>query len=350
MDLSIVIINWNTKNLLLQCLEAVYQMAGAVETEVFVVDNGSADGSGTALKERFPGVTLIENQINLGFAKANNQALSLSKGDYLLLLNPDTRVKTGAIERLVSFMEDHSEAGAAGPQLLHPDGTKQNSIANFPSLATELLNKRFLRWLFPKKFPGKEKDYREPLEVDSVIGACMMVRRDAMEQVGLLDEDYFLFLEETDWCYRLKKAGWKIYHIPQAEVYHFQGKSAETNVEMAKIEYYRSRYRFFRKHYGNVRCALLALGLAIKLGIEFLSMLFGCVVTLFMLKKVRRRLSIRGHLLWWHLKFFPEDMGLRPKNEIQNPNIETPAFRPRSRTINRPRAGQAGETNPNSQS
>lgn len=164
MDLSIVIVNWNTKNLLLQCLEAVYQTAGAVETEVFVVDNGSADGSGTAVKERFPGVTLNENQINLGFAKANNQALSLSKGDYLLLLNPDTQVKTGAIERLFSFMEGHSDVGAAGPQLLHPDGTKQNSVANFPSLATELLNKRFLRWLFPKNIRERRGITENPLK------------------------------------------------------------------------------------------------------------------------------------------------------------------------------------------
>jgi GT2 family glycosyltransferase len=310
MDLSIVIVNWNTKNLLLQCLEAVYQTAGAVETEVFVVDNGSADGSGTAVKERFPGVTLNENQINLGFAKANNQALSLSKGDYLLLLNPDTQVKTGAIERLFSFMEGHSDVGAAGPQLLHPDGTKQNSVANFPSLATELLNKRFLRWLFPKKYPGKERDYREPLEVDSVIGACMMVRRDAMEQVGLLDEDYFLFLEETDWCYRLKKAGWKIYHVPQAEVYHFQGKGVEMEKKRAKVEYYRSLYHFFKKNRGGLQQSILFVGLIIRLLIELILMTIACSFTLFMIKKRRRRLSIYAYLTEWYLKICPKGMGL----------------------------------------
>jgi GT2 family glycosyltransferase len=192
-------------------------------------------------------VTFIQNQKNVGFAVANNQALRLSKGDYLLLLNPDTRVKEGSIEGLVSFMESSSEAGVAGAQLLNDDGSKQNSIANFPSLATELLNKSLLRWLFPKQFPGKERDYSNPVEVDSVIGACMMVRRKALDQVGLLDEDYFLFLEETDWCYRMKRAGWKIYHVPQAEVYHFQGKSTEADRKRAKVEYYRSRYHFFKK-------------------------------------------------------------------------------------------------------
>jgi GT2 family glycosyltransferase len=311
MDLSIVIVNWNTKNLLLQCLEAVYQPAGAVEKEVFVVDNGSADGSQTAVRERFPGVTLIENQANLGFAKANNQALGRSRGDYLLLLNPDTRVEAGAIEKLLSFMEGHREAGAAGPQLLHPDGTKQNSIANFPSLATELLNKRFLRWLFPKKFPGKERDYRKPLEVDSVIGACMMVRREAMEQVGLLDEDYFLFLEETDWCYRFKKAGWKIYHVPQAKVYHFQGKGVEREKKRARIEYYRSRALFFKKNRGRVQCFILLIGSMLRLGVGLFLMTVVCCFSLFSVKKWINKLWIYTFITWWYLKGCPEEMGLK---------------------------------------
>jgi len=311
MDLSIIIVNWNTKNLLLQCLEAVDQTAGTVTTEIFVVDNRSADGSGTAVKERFPGVTLIENRVNLGFAKANNQALSLAKGDYLLLLNPDTRAEVGAIERLFYFMKAHPEAGAAGPQLLHPDGTKQNSIANFPSLATELLNKRFLRWLFPKEFPGKEKDYREPLEVDSVIGACMMVRREAMEQVGLLDENYFLFLEETDWCYRLKKAGWKIYHVPQAEVYHFQGKGVEMEKKRARIEYYRSRALFFKKNRGRLHWLILLIGSMVRLGVELFLMAMLCCFSLFSVKKWINKLSIYTFIAWWYLKGCPEEMGLR---------------------------------------
>ena len=215
-------------------------------SEVILVDNGSQDGGRIEVKRAFPSVHIIENEKNLGFAKAVNQGLQKASGRYVLLLNPDTQMKDGAIERLVSFMDAHSDVGVAGAQLLNADGSKQNSIANFPSLATELFNKSLLRWLFPKKFPGKERDYPEPVEVDSVIGACMVVRRKAMEQVGLLDEDYFLFLEETDWCYRMKRAGWKIYHVPQAEVYHFQGKSAETAKKRAKVEFYRSRYHFFK--------------------------------------------------------------------------------------------------------
>jgi GT2 family glycosyltransferase len=177
----------------------------------------------------------------MGFAKAVNQGLQRASGRYILLLNPDTQMKGGAIGRLVSFMDSHLDTGVARAQLLNSNGSKQNSIANFPSLATELLNKNLLRWLSPERFPGKERIYSEPMNVDSVIGACMMVRREAMDRVGLLDEDYFLFLEETDWCYRMKRAGWKIYHVPDAEVYHFQGKSAEVEKKRARVEYFRSR-------------------------------------------------------------------------------------------------------------
>jgi hypothetical protein len=312
MDLSIIIVNWNTKKLLLQCLESVYQTMKRIEMEVFVVDNGSIDGSIAATKKRFPEVKFIQNEMNLGFARANNQALNLAKGRYLLLLNPDTQVKNGAIERLISFMDIHPEAGGAGAQLLNSDGSRQNSIANFPSLPTELLNKSLLRWLFPKAFPGKERNYLEPIEVDSVIGACMIIRRDAIEQVGLLDEDYFLFLEETDWCYRIKGAGWKIYHVPQAEIYHFQGKGVEVEKKKARVEYYRSRYHFFKKNKGRLQWLILLIGLVIRLWTELIFMAIACFFSFFTIKKWRRRLSIYAYLMLWHLKGCPKGMGLKP--------------------------------------
>jgi hypothetical protein len=320
-DLSVTIVNWNAEDLLIQCLESINQMMPEIKKEVFVVDNGSVNEMTTMIKERFPEVHLIQNQRNVGFAKANNQAFRLSKGKYLLLLNPDTKVNEGAIERLLSFMEVHSEAGVAGGQLLNGDGSKQNSIANFPSLATELLNKSLLRRLFPKKFPGKERNYSEPVEVDSVIGACMMVRRTALEQVGLLDEDYFLFLEETDWCYRMKRAGWKVYHIPQAEVYHFQGKSAGTARKRARVEFYRSRYHFFKKNRGHFQRSALLVGLMIRLGVELVAITLGSLVTLFMIKDWREKLSIYAYLLWWHLRLCPKGMGLENEStKLQAPN------------------------------
>jgi len=315
-DLSIIVINWNTKEDLLHCLESIFKMGTGIQREVIVVDNGSRDGSGVEVKKAFPTVHLIQNDRNIGFAKATNQGFKNSSGRYVLLLNPDTQVKHGAIEQLVSFMDTHLEAGVAGAQLLNSDGSKQNSIANFPSLATELFNKSLLRWLFPKRFPGKEKDYPEPIEVDSVIGACMMVRQEAIEQVGLLDEDYFLFLEETDWCYRMKKAGWKIYHVPQAEVYHFQGKSAEGERKRAKVEYYRSRHHFFKKNRGTWQWFILLIGLTIKLMVEFVFTGIANLFTFFAVQKWKKRFSVYAYLLWWHLRFCPEGMGL--KNEMVN--------------------------------
>jgi hypothetical protein len=315
MDLSVIIVNWNTKDLLCQCIDSLTQTLKKMDTEIFVVDNGSTDGSVAAIREKFPRVRLVENQVNLGFARANNQAISLSSGEYLLFLNPDTRVKDEAIPTMLSFMSSHAKAGLVGAQLLNADGSKQNSIANFPSLATELLNKSLLRWLFPEKFPGKERDYPGPVEVDSVIGACMLVRRETVEQVGLLDEGYFLFLEETDWCYRMKKAGWEIYHIPGAKLLHFQGKSAEVEKAKARIEYYRSLYHYFRKNRGSFQTSALSVGLIIKLLVELVFATIACMVTLFMVKRRRTKLSTYLYLMWWHLRLCPETMGLRPKKE-----------------------------------
>jgi len=319
--LSIIIVSWNTKEYLLSCLRSIFEEEGGAFREVIVADNGSQDGSGREVKKAFPLVHLIQNEKNLGFAKAVNQGLQKASGKYALLLNPDTRVKPGAIERLISFMEVHPDVGVSGAQLLKSNGSKQDSIANFPSLATELLNKNLLRWLSPRKFPGKERIYSEPIDVDSVIGACMMVRREAWEQVGLLDEDYFLFLEETDWCYRMKKAGWEIYHVPDAKVYHFQGKSAQKEKKRARVEYFRSRYHFFKKNRGNLQWFLLFVGVVIRLGFELLAMTAASLVTLFAVKGWRRKLGMYSYLFWWHVRFCPEGMGLKNEStKLQVPN------------------------------
>ena len=309
--LSIIIVSWNTREYLLSCLKSIFDEEETEGWEVVVVDNGSGDGSGSEVKKAFSLVHLIQNETNRGFAGAVNQGLQKASGRYLLLLNPDTRVRKGAIERLISFMDAHPKAGIAGAQLLNSDGSKQNSISNFPSLATELLNKSLLRWLFPKDFPGKERNYVEAIEVDSVIGACMMARREAIEQVGLLDEDYFLFLEETDWCYRMKRAGWEIYHVPQAEVYHFQGKSAEKDKKRARVEYHSSRYHFLKKNRGNFQWFLLLVGGFTRLGIELTALTVVCLLTCFTVKRWRQKLSIYAYLMGWHLRLCPLEMGLR---------------------------------------
>jgi len=317
MDVSVIIVNWNTKDLLLNCITSVYDTGGGVEDEVIVVDNGSSDGSGQAVKETFPQVTLIQNAENRGFAKANNQALSVATGRYVLLLNSDAMLTKGALKGLLDFMDKTPRAGITACQYLNQDGSKQNSFDNFPTLATELLNKALLRMVFPQKYPSKKKEYHEPMEVESVIGACMMVRVEAMKQVGALDEDYFFFMEETDWCFRMQKAGWKIFHLPQIKVCHLQGQSKEKNPAKAWIEYYRSSYLFFKKHRSVVSYFTLRVMSVCKLVINLLLVLLGLSITLGLEKGLKRRLRIYSGLLLWHLKLCPVSMGLKELNKIK---------------------------------
>ena len=194
MTVSIVIVNYNTRDLLIDCLDSIYENLGGVAFDVWVVDNGSTDESPDAVRERYPQVILIENSYNLGFARANNQALRAVEGRYVVLLNSDTRLTPGAIETMVRFMDESPSVGVCGPQLLNEDGSLQNSIATIPTLATELLNKAILRRLFPDRYPGKEHRIDEPMEVESIVGACMVVRKETIDDVGLLDEDFFFFL------------------------------------------------------------------------------------------------------------------------------------------------------------
>ncbi len=313
-ELSIVIVNWNTRDILLNCLASVYETVGSTlgdGLEVWVVDNGSTDGSAAAVKERFSRVRLIENTTNLGFARANNQALRRAGGRYVVLLNSDTVVTHGAFEEMMGFMDRTPGAAVCGPQLLNEDGTRQNSIANAPTLATELLNKSLLRRLSPGRYPGKELDIKGPIEVESVIGACMVVRKEAMDRVGLLDEDYFFFLEETDWCERMRKDGWKVFHLPDARVYHLQGASAGKVNVRARVEYWRSRYTFFAKHRSAAARAALRAGLLAKLLMNMPASVLHNVLTLFTSAKARGRLNLNATLVAWHILGCPKRWGLK---------------------------------------
>lgn len=311
MDLSFIIVNWNTKRLLVGCLQSIKSTVINLTYEVIVLDNGSLDDSVKTVRERFPEVKVIENKQNLGFAKANNIGLSMMRGKYAVLLNTDTILKEKAIKNVVDFMDKNAEVGICGVQLLNEDGSRQNSIANIPNLMTELTNKSLLRRLFPKIYLGKGHRFSEPVEVESVIGACMVVRRDAIEKIGYLDEDYFFFLEETDWCLRFRKNGWKVFHNPHAEVFHLQGQTAKTVLIGARIEYWRSRYLFFRKHKSVVEQAVLMAGLLLKLSVDLiLSFLYG-VGTLFVNNRVRGKIKLYSTLILWHLRGRPGSWGLR---------------------------------------
>ncbi len=303
MDISFVIVNWNTKGLLLECLKSIYNTAANMNFEVWLVDNASADGSVNAVRKAYPEVHIIENSKNLGFAAANNLAFTRMSGRYAVLINTDARLQHGAIKSLFDFMEDMPESAIACGQLLNEDGTKQNSIAPFPSLLSLITNESLLRLLFPQKYPSKRKQYSGPIAVDSCIGACMMVRKSAMDRVGFLDERYFFFLEETDWAYRMKQAGWKIYFVPQAEIVHAQGKTVGSGVS-ARILFYRSRYQFFEKWHKKVY-PLVRLAVFSRLLANTLLNLWAVGFTLGLNGRLKKKLMVYTKLALWHMKGRP---------------------------------------------
>ncbi len=251
MDLSIIIVNWNTRNLLSSCLSSVFTQSYDRPFEVWVVDNASDDGSTQMVKDQFSQVHLIESHKNIGFAAANNQAIRRSKGRYILLLNPDTRVMPGAFEALLRFMEAHPSTGAAGARLINPDGTLQTSCYPAPSLTREfwrLFHLDELR-LFAH-YPMTRWDVNAPREVDVVQGACLVIRREALAEVESLDEDYFMYSEEVDLCLQLRRTGWDIYWVPEARVVHYGGQSTgQVSAEMF-LQLYKSKILYFRKHHG----------------------------------------------------------------------------------------------------
>lgn len=251
MYLSIVIVNWNTRDILAQCLTSIYAYPPDGEMEVFIVDNASVDHSATMVREHFPQVRLIENNENMGFAKANNQAIRQSTGRYVLLLNPDTAAHPGALETLVRFMEEHREAGAAGAHILNPDSSLQLSCYPAPTLSRELWRLFHLDALWPYgQYRMADWSMNTPREIDAALGACLILRREALDKVGLLDEDYFIYSEEIDLCYRLRRTGWHIYWVPQAKVTHYGGQSTQQVASEMFVRLYQGKVVYFRKHHG----------------------------------------------------------------------------------------------------
>lgn len=267
LDLTVVVVSWNTRDLLDRSLETLKEdlertsNSSNLVTEVFVVDNDSKDGSAAMVAEKHGWTTLIANDDNLGFAKANNQVLRQAKGRYILLLNPDTEVEKGALKTLIDFLEAHPKAGIVAPQLLNSDGSIQRSCRQFPTFTGMLFELIGLSKLFPKgskmgttfrAYKMLDWEHDDEREVDQPEGACLLLRREVLEEVGLLDEGYFMLFEEVDWCYRIKKAGWQIWFTPKARVMHHYGQSIKQVKARMILSSHRGLYRFWRKHYrGN---------------------------------------------------------------------------------------------------
>ncbi len=259
LDLSVVIVNWNTCALLAECITAVEREAAAIPHDIWVVDNGSSDDSVAMLRRDFPHVHVIESKVNLGFAGANNLAMQRSTGRYLLLLNTDAIVTPGSILALLELAERMPRAGIVGAHLLNPDGSFQASHTNFPTLWQEFLilstiGRRLRGDWYPSH--GAEAD-KGPQRVDYVEGACLLVRRDALEEVGGLDEGYFMYAEEVDWCKRMHAAGWEVWYQPAANIVHIGGASSANRKTSREADLYRSRVRYFRIHHGWLQAEVL---------------------------------------------------------------------------------------------
>ncbi len=257
MSLSIIIVNYNTEALLRSCLESVYAGANGTATDIWVVDNHSCDNSVAMLKSSFPVVNVIANPANVGFSRANNTAISQSRSDYILLLNPDTLIIDDAIERMVRFMDDHPKVGIAGCKVLNRDGTLQLSCRrSIPTPKVAFYRLTGLSRLFPrnKLIARYNMTYESPdrtHEVDAVSGAFLMIRRRVVDEIGLLDERFFMYGEELDWCLRAQRAGWAVAYHPEARIVHYKGESTKYNSRKAAFEFYRAMYLFHRKHFAK---------------------------------------------------------------------------------------------------
>ncbi len=263
-DLSVIIVSWNVRELLRVCLQTIRQEED-VHPEVVVVDSGSTDGTPEMVRAEFPEVHLIACPDNVGFPKGNNLGLGVATGRYVLLLNPDTEVQPGALATMLAYMDMHPDVGVVGPQLLNPDGTVQSSRRRFPTLATAVFESTWLEPFAPRTvlhhYYALDLPDDQIADVDWVTGACMLVRREVIEQVGGMDEGYFMYSEELDWCRRIRQKGWRVVYLPHAQVMHHVGKSSEQAVTARHINFQRAKLRYFRKYHGR----LVAAGLRILL-------------------------------------------------------------------------------------
>jgi len=307
---SFVIICFNNRDLIGDCIESIHRHATDGEFEIFVSDNGSTDGSVAYIQETFPEVIVVENGKNLGFARANNAALRQAAGEFFVLLNSDARLTPGAMETIRGYLQSHPDVAVAGGALVHEDGSPQNSVAAYPSMLTEIGAKFLLKALFPGRYPGKVHRFTGAVDVDSIIGACMVVRKSAADDAGLLDEDYFFFIEETDWCYRMKRAGYRVVAVPGAKIIHLQGKTAGRYPVRVKIEYYRSLFVFMEKHRGRLYRACFMLCIFLKNVVSLIAHTLMACATLGKRKKAVEKTRRYARITGWMLRGRPDDWGL----------------------------------------
>lgn len=257
LNLSIIIVSWNVKNYLENCVTSIYNTVENISFEIIVVDNNSDDGSVEMIKGKFPRIILIENKENVGFAKANNQAIKRSKGEFILVLNPDTIVLQDSIFKMYNFLKEHKKVGIVGPKIINQEGRIRYECArNYNTPFIQFCDLTSLSKRFPKSrifghYLMTYWDHNDIREVNAITGACMMLRANILNDIGLLfDESFFMYGEDVDSCYRVKMAGWKIYFLSTAQIIHFWNKSAGQIPFKTLVEMQRAIELFFKKHYG----------------------------------------------------------------------------------------------------
>ena len=250
MDLAVVIVSYNTRDMLRDCLNSLPDATAGLSTEVWVVDNNSPDHSAGMVQDEFPNVRLVANTENAGFTRANNQALRQVQSRHAVILNPDTVCRPGSLATLVRYLDMHADTGAVGPKLLNSDGSLQPNGSRFPNPVQDFLVVSEVRRLFRARFERwsrMREDFDLECELDTVSGACMMVRGSVMEQIGMLDEEFFMFYEEVEWCWRIKKAGMKVMYVPEAEVVHHWMGSVRQDSQAMTSRLFQSSGIYYRK-------------------------------------------------------------------------------------------------------
>lgn len=254
---SIIIVSYNVKDYLHSCLESIYQANFRHPFEIIVVDNASNDGSDHSISALFPNIIWIQNHKNKGFAAANNQGIRCAKGEFFWLLNPDTVVNPNSMDELATTLSDNPKMAACGSRYLNPDGSLQTSCYPFPTLSREFVRLSHLIWLFPTtSYQMKNWETNEIHLVDNIQGASMMIKKEALQQVGFLDENFFMYTEEVDLNFRLKKDGWQIAWMPQSTIIHYGGQSTRQEQAEMFLQLYQTKSYFFQKHYGRLSAFL----------------------------------------------------------------------------------------------
>jgi GT2 family glycosyltransferase len=309
---SIVVITMNTRDLLEGLLLSIEADTGfrPLIAETIVVDNGSDDGTVVMIRDRFPWVTHVRNLENRGFAASVNIGFGRSSEDVVFLLNSDTRLIPGESEKMVAFLNENPTVGVVGPQLVYENMRLQRSYAHMPSLASELIPRALAATIWPQKYHTKGEGIVGPVEVETIIGAGLMVRRAAFLSVGGFDERFFFFLEETDFCLQLGRLSWTVVFLPTCRLVHLQGKTVGRRWVAGRIEYSISLYKFMGKYHGTLYVAAFA-GVRVLKALCFL-LPVSVIPLLWIDPSIRRKYKYYGTLLVWHLRGCPDGAGLRP--------------------------------------